>query len=153
MREGKTFRPAIFVVAYSINEKNIPEFILLKRQLHWKGWEFCKGKIEKGEKQIDAVKRELKEETGISINTKDIVDHKIAGKYFYPKWFTLRPGKMGQTYHLYSVKVKKPKTITLDPLEHNGHKWVTFEKAIKLITYPNQRQSLRIVKKFIDKKI
>lgn len=144
----KEWRPAIFVVPYFINDKNVPEVLILKRKLHWKGWEFCKGKIEDGETQKETVIRELKEETGIKIKEKDIFDHKISGEYKYPKSFTSRPGKVGQTYHLYSVRInKKPKKISLDNLEHSGHKWVSFDKALKLLEYPNQRKCLRVVKK------
>jgi len=144
----KTWRPAIFVVPYFINEKNIPEFLLLKRKLHWVGWEFCKGKIEKGETQKEATIRELREETGIKIKEEEIFDYRLAGKYVYPKSFKERPDRIGQTYHLYSVKVnKKPKNISLDKLEHDGHKWVNFKEAIEKLTYSNQRECLRIVNK------
>jgi len=146
----KVWRKAVFVVPYSINKKGIPEFLILKRKLHWIGWEFCKGKIEPKEKKVDTAIRELKEETGIGVLKKDIFDHKISGKYLYPKNFKKRPDKIGQTFHLFSVKVNKTEKIKFDPLEHNKHKWLNLEKAIEKITYPNQRRCLRIVNKHIN---
>lgn len=145
----KTWRKAVFVVPYSIDKKGKKEFLILKRKLHWTGWEFCKGKIEPREKKIETAVRELKEETGISVLKKDVVDHKISGRYLYPKNFEKRPDKIGQTFHLFSVNVNKTDKIKFDPLEHNEHKWLSFEKAIKKITYPNQRRCLRIVNKYI----
>jgi len=49
MAKGK-YRKAVFVLLYSKTKKWI-EYLLLKRKLHWKGWEFPKGKIEPGEKK------------------------------------------------------------------------------------------------------
>jgi len=149
MKKGK-WRKAIFNVAYSINSKGILEYLLLKRKWHWVGWEFPKGKIEAGEEMIKTTKRELQEETGIKISSnKKIHDHKIKGKYLYPRQMPDRHGVIGQTYHLFSTQVDKPKEIKLDCLEHSGYKWVNFEKAIKLLTHGSQRKCLRIVNKFI----
>jgi len=50
-------------------------FLVLKRKLHWHGWEFVKGHVEK-ETARQAVLRELREETGIK-NVKLIVKIKI----------------------------------------------------------------------------
>ena len=66
------YRKAVFIVAYSkINNKI--EYLLLKRKLHWKGWEFPKGGAEEKENNLDAVKRELKEETGLKILNINII--------------------------------------------------------------------------------
>ena len=59
------YRKAIFIVIYTITKKRI-EYLILKRRLHWKGWEFPKGGIKFSETERKAVLRELKEETGLS---------------------------------------------------------------------------------------
>lgn len=147
MKKGK-FRKAIFAVTYTTNAKGIREYLILKRKWHWTGWEFPKGKIETGESLIKTVKRELREETGIIIRSdKKIYNHKIKGEYLYPREIEDRPGVIGQTYNLFSIEVKKPAIIKLDALEHNGFKWVNFDKAIELLTHGSQRKCLRIVEK------
>ena len=73
------YRKAVFGVAYSKNKDGKIEYIILKRKKHWKGWEFPKGGIERGEKIIDAVKREVREETGLKcINIKKL---NFSGKF------------------------------------------------------------------------
>lgn len=146
----KKFRLAVFVVGYSIENKKI-SYILLKRKLHWKGWEFPKGKIEDGEKDKETALRELKEETGLKINKKSLKDYKLRGKYNYHKLLPDRPDYKGQTWHLFSVEVKKGK-IKLGPKEHNGFIWLDFEKAVKKLTWPNQKKCLKIVNKYLTKK-
>ena len=59
------FRKGVFIVVYT-NDKGKIKYLLLKRKLHWKGWEFPKGGIKKGEGILKAVKRELKEEAGLA---------------------------------------------------------------------------------------
>ena len=143
----KKYRKAVFIVTY-VKEKNKIFYLILKRKLHWKGWEFPKGKIEKFEMKRMAVKREVKEETGLQILK--IKKFNVHGKYKYKKMLKDRPGIIGQTYHLYAVEVKKGKVI-LDKKEHSDYKWLESEKAIKKLTWNNQKKCLKIVDKEIEK--
>jgi len=149
MAKGK-YRKAVFVVGYAITGKKKIEYILLKRKLHWRGWEFPKGKIEKGENKPETARRELKEETGLK-PVNGIKKFNYSGKYNYNKVLTDRPGIIGQTFSLYAAKVKKGK-VSLDKKEHSGYKWVKYEQALKMLKWPNQRKSLKIVNKWLIKK-
>jgi len=60
----KKIRRAIFIVVYTQTKQGI-KYLILKRKLHWKGWEFPKGGIKKYELRRFAIRRELKEETGL----------------------------------------------------------------------------------------
>jgi len=136
------YRPAVFIVTYARTKKGI-EYVLLKRKLHWTGWEFPKGGIEKNETGEQASKREVKEEVGSKpINIKS---WPIKGKYLYRN-VKDRPNYIGQTYCLFSAEVKKAR-IKVDREEHDYGKWVTFKEAIKELTWPNQRKCLRIIDK------
>ncbi len=136
------------MVTYAI-EKNKIYYLLLKRKLHWRGWEFPKGGLEKGESMINAIKREIKEETGL-IPLK-IKKFDFSGKYNYPKKYPDRPEFYGQSYSLYSAEVKKLK-VKIDEKEHSNCKWLEFDKTIKKLTWPNQKKSLKIVNDWLIKK-
>jgi len=139
------FRKAVFIVTYARTKKGI-EYLILKRKLHWKGWEFPKGGLNFFETKKGGVKRELREETGlIPIKIKKF---KVNGKYKYNKKFSDRKGILGQAYSLYSVEVKKKK-VKLDRKEHCDFKWLSFEKAKKKLTWANQRKCLAIVEKWL----
>ena len=129
------------MVAYSL-ESGKPEYIIQKRKLHWKGWEFPKAGLEKRESKKEAARREIKEETGLDIIR--VTSHKYKGKFLYPKELPDRPGMIGQTYYLYSVEVKKGK-IKIDKKEHSSSRWVDYKTAIKMITYQNQKDCMKIV--------
>ena len=147
MPKGK-YRKAVFVLPYSKTKKGI-EYLLLKRKLHWKGWEFAKGKIEKSEEKIKTAKRELKEETGH--RALKIKRFNFSGKYNYEKMLKDRPEIKGQTFTLFAAEIKRTGRVTLDPKEHSGHKWVSFSQAFKMLRWPNQRKSLRIVNAWLMK--
>jgi 8-oxo-dGTP pyrophosphatase MutT (NUDIX family) len=137
----KSYRPAVFIVTYARTEKGI-EYVLLKRKLHWKGWEFPKGGIEKSEIKEKTVRRELKEETGL--NALKIRSWPINGKYVYDIKTQKERKYLGQTYSLFSAEVKKSK-IKVDKQEHDYGKWVTFKEAMKKLTWSNQRKCLKTV--------
>ena len=145
------YRQAVFAVTYTKVKGKI-YYLLLKRKLHWKGWEFPKGRLLSQRKFFESkkqtVKREIKEETGL-IPVK-IKKFNISGKFKYNKKFPDRKGFIGQTYSLYAVEVEKKK-ITLDKLEHSDYKWLDFEKAIKKLTWSNQKKCLKIVDKELKK--
>ncbi|MBU3913146.1 MAG: NUDIX domain-containing protein [Nanoarchaeota archaeon] len=142
----RKYRKAVFIAVYRKEGKKIL-YLILKRKLHWKGWEFPKGGIENKETETSAVKRELKEETH-QFPIK-IIKFKEKGKYRYPKFLDDRPNIIGQTYRLFSAQIKDKK-IKIDKKEHLAYKWLEFKKAIKILTWPNQKKCLRIVNRHIN---
>jgi 8-oxo-dGTP pyrophosphatase MutT (NUDIX family) len=139
------YRKGIFIVTYA-KSKNKIFYLILKRKLHWKGWEFPKGGKEKFEFTKTAVKREIKEETGLS--PIKIKKFKTKGKYKYKKNLKDRPEIIGQTYTLYSAQIQKKK-IKFDKKEHSDHKWVDFKTAKRKLTWPNQKKCLKEVNDYL----
>jgi len=140
------FRKGIFVVIYKIDNNKSIDYLLLKRKLHWKGWEFSKGGIEKGETKMQTVKREVREESGINPVKGKIKKYNLKGKYFYDKNTIKDRCCEGQTYELFSAQIKKGK-IKIDKKEHSDYKWVDFRKAIKMLKWKNQKRALGVVDK------
>jgi len=136
------WRKAVFVLPYAKTGAGI-EYLLLKRKLHWHGWEFAKGKIEKGETKPETARRELREETGH--HALKIKKMGFSGRYFYHKKLPDRPNIIGQTFTLFSAEVKRKGKVTLDHKEHSGHRWVSFSQALKMLKWSDQRKSLKIV--------
>ena len=139
------YRKGVFIVTYKKIDNKVT-YLLLKRKLHWKGWEFPKGGI-KNESIINAIKRELKEETG-NLPT-NIKNHNHKGQYKYKKIIKDRKAT-GQTFSLYSAEIPSNKQIKIDKHEHSTYSWKEYGKALKLLTWPNQRKSLRIVNKSLQ---
>ncbi|MDP2673116.1 MAG: NFACT RNA binding domain-containing protein [Nanoarchaeota archaeon] len=140
------YRKSVFVVVYRKTDKGI-KYLILKRKLHWSGWEFPKGGINDNEEIINAVKRELKEETGqIPLS---IQKHNFLGKYLYKKEFQDRGKIIGQTFSLYSAEVKNSE-IVLDGREHSEYLWLSYPEAHKKLKYGNQKKCLEIVNCFFE---
>ena len=139
------YRKGIFIVVYR-KEKNNLLYLILKRKLHWKGGEFPKGGIEKGEKIQKTILRELKEEIGRK--PIKITNYNVKGKYKYKIKLKDRPF-IGQTFSLYSAEIKSKK-IKIDKVEHSAYVWKTFKEAKKMLTWKNQKKCLGIVDKFLS---
>ncbi len=141
------YRHAVFIVVYARDKDNI-KYLLLKRKLHWKGWEFPKGKIEKSETKKIAALREAKEETGQKILK--IKKFNVHGSYKYKKILKDRPGVVGQTYHLFAAETKKGK-VRLDKKEHSDYRWLEFKEAIKKLKWNDQKKCLKKVDDWLKK--
>jgi len=133
------YRRCVFCVVHADNE-----FLLLHRKLNWKGWEFCKGGIRKNETPEQAVKREVREETHLKLL--EIRKFKIKGKFIYDKKAQKQKGYIGASYVLFFAEVKKG-NVKISKTEHDGYKWCSFKQALKLLTWKNQKDCLRIIKK------
>lgn len=147
MKEGR-YRRGIFVVIYSREKNNKIEYLILRRKHHWKGWEFTKGGIRLFERKRKAARREVREESGlIPLNIKKF---NYKGKYKYKKELSDRIGIIGQTFCLYAAEVRKGK-IKIDKLEHSGYVWMSFEKSVKSVKFPNQKKSVKLVNDWLLK--
>ena len=108
-----------------------------------KYWEFPKGKVESGEKELDTLKREIWEETGI-------------------KRFRLHPSFKAYLRYTFRVKrlvirktvvyylFKTGATVKVSD-EHDEFKWVTLEEVEGYLKHINQKKLIQKVKRFIAK--
>ena len=142
------YRQIVFIATYAKLNNKI-KYLILKRKFHWRGWEFPKGGINFSESKKSAVKREILEETGEkTLNVKRFNFH---GKYNYKKKFPERKDFIGQTYSLYAAEIKYS-NVKIDKMEHSTYVWLPFDEALKKVTFRNQKKSLEIVNKWLEKK-
>ncbi|MFA5259536.1 MAG: NUDIX domain-containing protein [Candidatus Pacearchaeota archaeon] len=142
------YRKGVFIVTYR-KEKGKIWYLLLKRKLHWKGWEFPKGGAENNESLRQTAIRELKEETGQKVTK--VKSYPIKGKYLYDKEYEDRKGFIGQSYQLFSAEVKSG-CVIFDKHEHSGYKWLEFDKAFSMLTFPDKKVCLNYINKRLIKK-
>jgi len=108
-------------------------------------WDLPKGHVEKGEKEIETVKREVEEETGLE----DI--EFIEGFKTWIKYFFRYKGKTVfkiVTFYLIETKEKNVKIS----FEHLGYDWLSFKKAMAKLTFDNAKGILKKADKFLREK-
>jgi len=108
-------------------------------------WDFPKGHGEKGEKEIDTVKREVKEETNLE-DIQFIEGFKEWVKYFF-KWEGKTIFKI-VTFYLVETETKD---IEISG-EHLGYEWLPYEKAIEKLTFKNAKEILKRANDFLSEK-
>ncbi len=116
--------------------------------LHYEAghWDFPKGNQEKGEEEIETVKREIVEETGIAhINLLD--GFKQAINYKYKNTEKLLVDK---NVSFYLAEAGTP-SVKIS-LEHIGYAWLYYEDALERITYKNSRELLEKAEHFLRHK-
>ena len=109
------------------------EYLLLKYGLGH--WEYVKGHMESEETEKETIMRELEEETGIK--EASIIEG-FNEKYDYA--FTSKGKKIHKFVSCYLIK-SNTRDVTLS-FEHVAYKWLSFQKAIKQLTYDNAKRIL-----------
>lgn len=112
--------------------------------LHYESghWDFVKGKIEEKENEKETVIREAEEEAGLKdLSLIETFREKLS--YFYKK--------EGETVYkevIFLLAETRTKEIKLS-YEHKGFKWLSYEEALKQLTYDNAKNVLRKASEFL----
>jgi len=138
------YRKGIAAIVFR-RKKDRPLFLVLRRKQNWTGWEFSKGGLKGRESEESCLKRELREETGIKRHR-----HVETGYIYSYRWKKayVKDNMVyrGASFRLFVVEdLDRTDRIKIDTKEHSGYSWATGGKALKMLTYPNQRKALRFV--------
>ena len=120
------------------------KFLVLRRKLHWKGWEFVKGRVER-EGLKRAALREVHEETGLR---KVRIVCKLPVEVIYHH----RSVSGHTTSALKAFLVECHGGNVRISREHSSFKWATPESAAKLLTYGTHKTFLKMAAEYIAKK-
>jgi 8-oxo-dGTP pyrophosphatase MutT (NUDIX family) len=106
-------------------------------------WDFPKGIIEEGETDIQTIRREVQEETGLD----DIFP--VKGFKEMVHYFFKRDGKtVYKEVTFYLFENGEIKVILSE--EHKDFAWLKFHQAMNKLTYQNAKEILRKANAFIE---
>ncbi|QUN21791.1 NUDIX hydrolase [Nocardia seriolae] len=84
-------------------------------------WELPGGGVDPGEHPEAAAVREVGEETGLAVE--------VLGERSAHSWMDVAGRPLRIHARVYEVAEREPRTVTLNPEEHDDHAWVTPEQA------------------------
>jgi len=108
-------------------------------------WGFAKGHIEAGENAARAARREIEEETGL----KDI--NFIKGFRETEKYFFIRGKEKIFKVVIFFLAKTQTKEIKLS-FEHKDFQWLSYEEAVKRLTFKNAKKILKKANDFLISK-
>jgi len=129
-------------------EKNSRYYLLLEyermndKEGKHKYWDFPKGHAEEQESEVDTLRREVEEETGIK-NLEILNGFKEVIKYFFRK-----DGKLINKEVIYFLAKTNTKDIKVS-FEHTGFKWLKYDEALEKINFKNSKNILKKAEKFL----
>ncbi len=105
-------------------------------------WDFTRGNEREEEPEEETARRELEEETGID-DAVFIDGFKEKVSFFYK-----RSGEIIFKEVLYFLAETKQKNVKLS-FEHIGYKWLSFDYALKQLSFGNSREILKKANEFL----
>ena len=116
------------------------EFLILKRTPEDGGfWQPVTGTLEDGEKVLNCLHREIREETGISS-----VLH-VSDQIYQFDW----DGDIAGRDLVYAVEVAEDAEVILDGKEHTEYRWLPLFKALEMLKYQTIKTAMNLVNDYI----
>ena len=143
----------IQVIVYPVRKTNEDwEYLMLKRIISRGGvWQGVTGAPENNETIAEGAKRELYEETGYKVFT--LIKTDVF--YIIPmqnKWKDIYPEDTKEIpEYLFIGKISEPGPPQIDPIEHDDWKWCSYEEAMDLLSWKNNKSALEFVHRFLRK--
>ncbi len=106
-------------------------------------WDFPKGNIEFGETEIETIKREVMEETGIE-------DIKLIEGFRQQIFYKYRKkSKLVNKSVIYYLAETNSNKVTLS-FEHINFAWLNFNDALEKLSFDNSKRVLKNAKEFLS---
>ncbi len=119
------------------HDMNGLQYLVLRKNLKWTGWEFVKGEVRSDEALIDAVSREIKQETGINVKIHSFMPYSYSYSYFKNLNFV-------DSDVACFVAEAKNSDVKLSQ-EHSHYKWLDYDDALKIIDFKGPKTFLKTV--------
>jgi len=121
------------------------KILLLHRQDHkpeGNTWCVPAGKVDEGEKILEATVREIREETGFGIPSSQI---KYFGKVYvkYPEYDFI--------YHIFNTRLDKQQKVAINHNEHKDFKWISPKNALNVPLIQDLDACIKLFYKIYDK--
>ena len=115
-------------------ENGRTQYLLLKRTPEREGfWQPVTGGVEEGETRIDALKREVTEETGIK---------GILGIIEGIHYFEFSDPYLNKEY-VYGVEVSADEKVVIDEKEHSEFRWCSLQETLRLMKWKENKEALK----------
>ena len=117
-------------------------FLLIQHQAGH--WAFPKGHANPGESPAETARREFQEETGIS-------DFQLLDEPSFTEHYSfVKEGEQVEKTVTYFLGFVNSMEVVLQVEEIQNSDWVSFEEAVKLITFDANRRMFEEVKAYLD---
>jgi 8-oxo-dGTP pyrophosphatase MutT (NUDIX family) len=132
------------IILYHAPTRDEQQFLLLD---YGKYWDYPKGHVEAGEDDLTAASRELREETGIDVNSGIEVADDFRREIVY--YFRSKRGLVRKRVVFFLARAAQQPAVALSH-EHVDYAWLPYDLALERLTYASAKEVLRSAKAFLD---
>lgn len=121
---------------------------VLKRHQFWQG---VTGGVESGETIEQTAVRELKEETRFTAESIESINYSYSfpADEFFKAIYETPPDEIVQ--HVFVAKVPAGSEPTLDRVEHDQYQWCSFDNALAILHWWDDKESIKRVGEFLTR--